>query len=119
MGLEPPLTAKGKPGAMLRNKFFKFHAGRGEIQVGSKIVRLPQQPSVRIALGSGLIAGGALGFLPVLGFWMLPLGLLVLSQDLPTVRRWRRSTIVRIERRKEKRLKRTHSQVASPDRTKK
>lgn len=91
---------------MSRNRFFNFHAGRGEIRIGTKLFRLPQRAPVRIALGAGLIVGGALGFLPVLGFWMLPLGLLVLSQDLPIVRRWRRSFVVRMERRNGKRPKR-------------
>ena len=45
---------------------------------------------MRIALGVALILGGFLGFLPVLGFWMVPLGLLVLSIDLAPVRRFRR-----------------------------
>jgi hypothetical protein len=45
-----------------------------------------------------LVVGGALGFLPVVGFWMLPLGLLVLAQDVPRVRRWRRNFVVRWER---------------------
>ena len=49
--------------------------------------------------GRGWWSGGTLGFLPVLGFWMIPLGLLVLSQDLPVVRRWRRNFVVRMERR--------------------
>jgi hypothetical protein len=40
------------------------------------------------------------GFLPVLGFWMIPLGLLVLSVDLPIVRRWRRQLTVWWHRRK-------------------
>ena len=88
---------------MSRKRIFNFHAGRGEIHIGSKLFRLPQRTPVRIALGSGLIAGGTLGFLPVLGFWMIPLGLLVLSQDLPVVRRWRRSFVVRMERRGGKR----------------
>nr|WP_255616845.1 hypothetical protein [Aurantimonas sp. VKM B-3413] len=51
---------------------------------------LPASRAGRVAIGSGLAAGGVLGFLPVLGFWMLPLGLLVLSVDLPPVRRFRR-----------------------------
>ncbi|SOE08410.1 hypothetical protein SAMN05877838_0126 [Hoeflea halophila] len=85
---------------MSRNRLFSFHAGRGEIRIGSRLFRLPQSPSLRIALGLGLIAGGALGFLPILGFWMLPLGLLVLSMDLTSVRRWRRSFVLRMERRK-------------------
>jgi hypothetical protein len=41
-----------------------------------------------------LVGGGLLGFLPVLGFWMIPLGFLVLSVDLPVVRRWRRQMTV-------------------------
>jgi purine-cytosine permease-like protein len=45
---------------------------------------------VRVIIGILLLIGGVLGFLPVLGFWMIPLGLLVLSYDLPLVRRWRR-----------------------------
>ena len=45
-------------------------------------------------LGILLVACGLLGFLPVLGFWMIPLGLLVLSVDIPMVRRWRRQLTV-------------------------
>ena len=40
-----------------------------------------------LALGLALIAGGLFGFLPVLGFWMLPLGTLVIGEDIPPVRR--------------------------------
>ena len=47
---------------------------------------------LRLGIGALFILGGILGFLPILGFWMIPLGLLVLSYDLPTVRRWRRRT---------------------------
>lgn len=55
---------------------------------------LPQSKPIRIGLGILLVAGGLVGFLPVLGFWMVPLGLLVLSVDLPIVRRWRRQVTV-------------------------
>ena len=41
---------------------------------------------VRIPIATVLIAGGIFGFLPVLGFWMIPLGLLLLAQDLPPLR---------------------------------
>ena len=51
---------------------------------------LPALRQKRIALGVTLIIGGLLGFLPVLGFWMLPLGIFVLSIDLPALRRYRR-----------------------------
>ena len=51
---------------------------------------LPGSWIVRVFIGVTLILGGCLGFLPVLGFWMIPLGLMVLSIDLPIVRRGRR-----------------------------
>jgi hypothetical protein len=44
----------------------------------------------RLAAGGGMVLGGAVGFLPVVGYWMLPLGLLVLSIDSPWLRRRRR-----------------------------
>ncbi len=40
-------------------------------------------PGVRSLLGLLLIVGGVLGFLPVLGFWMLPLGVAFVGLDLP------------------------------------
>ena len=55
---------------------------------------LPQSRPIRVGLGILLIACGLLGFLPVLGFWMIPLGFLVLSVDIPIVRRWRRQVTV-------------------------
>ena len=60
------------------------------IRVGKRVFRLPRSRAVRITLGALLILGGVLGFLPILGFWMIPLGLGVLSVDLPAVRRLRR-----------------------------
>ena len=44
-------------------------------------------PWVRVPLGVLLCIGGVLGFLPILGFWMLPLGLGVLAVDWPPARR--------------------------------
>lgn len=42
---------------------------------------------VRVGVGVLLVVGGLLGALPVLGFWMVPLGLLVLSVDFRWARR--------------------------------
>ena len=56
----------------------------------SRRLKLPKSRILRVGLGVALIVGGLLGFLPVLGFWMLPLGLAVLSVDIPWVRRRRR-----------------------------
>ena len=75
--------------------------------------RLPKSKLLRILLGLVLIIGGILGFLPILGFWMIPLGLLVWSVDFPPVRRFRRRAEVKLgkwwqkrkARRKEKRNK--------------
>jgi hypothetical protein len=41
---------------------------------------------LRWLAGLVLIAGGAFGFLPVLGFWMIPLGVLLLAGGSPRVR---------------------------------
>ncbi len=59
-------------------------------------IGLPGNRIFRVLLGVACIAGGVLGFLPILGFWMLPLGVLILSIDFPPVRRWRRRTTIRL-----------------------
>ncbi|MFT4181237.1 MAG: hypothetical protein QM636_04885 [Rhizobium sp.] len=69
---------------------FGIDPSRGELVIGSIRIPLPRSRLARVGLGIGLIIGGCLGFLPILGFWMLPLGFVVLSHDLPLVRRWRR-----------------------------
>jgi hypothetical protein len=50
-------------------------------------VRSPRVKPYRIPAGVALIAGGVVGFLPILGFWMVPLGLAVMAQDVPVMRR--------------------------------
>ncbi len=42
---------------------------------------------VRIPVGILLILGGVFGFLPVLGFWMIPIGIVLIGRDIPVVRR--------------------------------
>ena len=41
---------------------------------------------IRFPVALLLIFGGLFAFLPVLGIWMLPLGLLLLAVDLPVLR---------------------------------
>ena len=41
---------------------------------------------IRLPLAVIFIAGGLLWFLPILGLWMLPFGLLLLAVDLPPLR---------------------------------
>lgn len=46
-------------------------------------LRHPDSRWVRIPAGLLLTLGGCLSILPVLGLWMLPLGLLLLAMDAP------------------------------------
>jgi hypothetical protein len=59
-------------------------------------VRVPNHPILRILLGVLLVFGSIFSFLPVLGIWMLPLGLIVLSVDFAIIRRWRRRATIRL-----------------------
>jgi hypothetical protein len=56
-------------------------------------------PGVRLLAGLLLMLGGVFSFLPVLGIWMLPLGIAVAALDVVPLwrwltgrRRWRRDT---------------------------
>ena len=54
--------------------------------------RLP--PGLRWPVGLVLIALGFVGILPILGFWMIPLGIAVAAMDIrPLWRRWQRRSI--------------------------
>jgi len=73
-----------------KKTYFGVDRRTQEIVLGKFRFRLPQSRLFRVLIGVALILGGILGFLPVLGFWMVPLGLIVLSQDFAVVRRLRR-----------------------------
>jgi len=70
------------------------------INIAGRHFSLPKTRLGRVLLGSALVAGGLVGFLPILGFWMVPLGLIILSIDLALVRRHRRRLQVWWGRRK-------------------
>lgn len=44
-------------------------------------------PGLRSLVGVACIAGGTFGFLPVLGFWMIPVGMALIALDIPPLRR--------------------------------
>lgn len=44
-------------------------------------------PGLRSGVGVLAIVGGLVGFLPVVGFWMLPLGVVLIALDIPPFRR--------------------------------
>ena len=71
-----------------------------KIKIFGREIRMPQSRGLRVVIGALLVFFGLLGFLPVLGFWMIPLGLLVLSYEFASVRRLRRRTVVWWERRR-------------------
>ena len=56
---------------------------------------------LRSLLGVVLCIGGVLGFLPILGFWMLPLGLALIALDIPALRRRLLAWLERAERKAE------------------
>jgi hypothetical protein len=52
----------------------------------SRWLRKPGSWMVRYPAALLLVVGGIFGFLPVLGLWMLPLGLLLIAVDWPPLR---------------------------------
>jgi hypothetical protein len=56
----------------------------------ARLLRWLRGPSCRVlrfSLAILLVLGGFVGFLPILGFWMIPLGLALIAQDIPLLRR--------------------------------
>jgi hypothetical protein len=50
-------------------------------------LRRPEARWVRLPVGLLLVLGGIFSILPLLGLWMLPLGLILLAEDLPIAAR--------------------------------
>lgn len=48
-------------------------------------------PGVRLLVGLLLMIGGVFGFLPIIGFWMFPLGVAVAALDVMPLWRWLQS----------------------------
>lgn len=70
------------------------------IRILGREFAMPRSRAARVTIGVVLIVLGIFGFLPVLGFWMIPLGLLVLSYEFATVRRLRRRVAIWWEKRR-------------------
>jgi hypothetical protein len=71
------------------------HALQHAVQAERR-VRRGRSPWARRGLALGFIAGSLLWFLPVLGLWMLPVGLALLSDDVGWMRRMRRRVHARL-----------------------
>jgi hypothetical protein len=67
------------------NRYFEMINRRVPTRVSEFIrwLRKPSSFAARLAVALLLILGGIFSFLPVLGIWMLPLGLLLIAQDVP------------------------------------
>ena len=63
-------------------------------------LRSPAARWVRLPLGILCILGSLLFILPIFGLWMLPVGLLILAEDVPMLRRMRTRVLDWIERRR-------------------
>lgn len=50
-------------------------------------LRHPASRWARLPAGLLLIVGGVFSFLPILGVWMLPLGLMLIAADVPFLQR--------------------------------
>jgi uncharacterized membrane protein len=99
MGLQ--LASTSTNNAMIKELFNKLknHPSRG----------------LRISAGILLVICGLLGFLPVVGFWMIPLGVILLSVDFHWARRTRRKFDVWYGRRKQKKWCRLHEGTSDQD----
>jgi len=62
-------------------------------------LRRPSSRWARVPGGLLLVCGGLLFFLPLLGLWMAPLGLMLLAEDIPPLRRTRDRILARVARR--------------------
>ena len=76
-----------------------------------RYLRKPSGRWLRIPAGVLLILGGLLFFLPIFGIWMLPLGLLLLADDLPVLRSWRSRILDWIERHRPEWLESPHERT--------
>ena len=72
-------------------------------------LRQPHLKWLRVPVAALFILGGLLGFMPVLGFWMIPIGVVLLVDDIPGIKRpafrlwvrlgrWTRSALKRRKR---------------------
>ena len=64
-----------------------------QLQTAIHWLRRPRLRSVRVAAGVLFIAGSFLSILPIFGIWMLPLGLILLAEDIPAAR-WARDRLL-------------------------
>lgn len=70
------------------------------VQSATRWLRRPSSRWIRVPAGVLLIGGGVLSILPVFGIWMLPLGFLLLAEDVVPLQRARDRILDSVERRR-------------------
>jgi hypothetical protein len=74
--------------AVLRQAFRHLeHEVPGKVARVLRNLRHPQAKWIRMPVGILFVLGGIFSILPVLGLWMLPLGLLLMAYDIPLLRK--------------------------------
>ncbi len=75
--------------------------------------RIP--PGLRLVVGFMLVLGGLVGFLPILGFWMIPLGIAIASLDIPPLYRVLNARLRKLRyKRKARRSQKIQTPTTSP-----
>jgi len=84
-----PPPAPTDDSAAMRERRIAALLSRLPARLRDMVVRLrrPEARLARLAAGVGFCLGGCLFFLPILGIWMLPVGVMLLSDDIPALRR--------------------------------
>ena len=80
MQVNAPRLVRGVPTSLL--------ALRAQVKRLLVRIRYYVPPGFRWLAGLALMVGGVFGFLPVLGFWMIPLGIAVFLLDVKSLRNW-------------------------------
>jgi hypothetical protein len=71
-------------GALLARAYSELEAELADpFRRALRAVRKPELRWLRLATGTTFIAAGCMAFLPVLGIELLPLGLLLVAEDIP------------------------------------
>jgi hypothetical protein len=98
----PIASPVGDRGAQQRERRLEQLIDRLPKRVQGRVrwLRRPSSRWIRIPAGILLIVGGLLSILPILGLWMLPLGLMLLAEDVPFLRRAGDRLLDWIERRR-------------------
>jgi hypothetical protein len=72
--------------ARLLRQFDRLRSGLPWLGGSLHLLQSDRAALVRLPLSLILILGGLFSFLPFLGVWMLPLGLMLLALDIPALR---------------------------------